>query len=124
MKHMPSDIFILLDENIPFAFIDFFEKRNCSVEHIKKIGKSGIKNGEVYKYAEKGKRWIVTRDADFQNYFKYHKYEIGGVILFKTSISKTSDLLKILAKFWQKHHENLHTKLLITIEDDTVTVLE
>ena len=41
---------ILLDENIPYAFIDFLEKKGHTVEHIKKIGKSGIKNGDVYKY--------------------------------------------------------------------------
>jgi predicted nuclease of predicted toxin-antitoxin system len=41
----------LLDENIPYALIDLLEKQNFTVEHLKKIGKQGIKNGEVYKVA-------------------------------------------------------------------------
>jgi predicted nuclease of predicted toxin-antitoxin system len=38
---------ILLDENLPFALITFLEERGHAVFHIKKLGKSGIKNGEV-----------------------------------------------------------------------------
>jgi len=32
--------YILLDENIPFDFIDFFENAGYNVEHLKKIGKT------------------------------------------------------------------------------------
>ena len=71
----------LLDENIPYALIDLLEKRGFLVEHLKKTGMGGIKNGEVYKLAEKSKMWIVTRDADFQNYYRFIAHDIGGIIL-------------------------------------------
>ena len=53
-------ISFLLDENIPFALIEFLERKGYHVIHLKKIGKSGIKNGEVYEIAEENKMWIVT----------------------------------------------------------------
>jgi len=91
------NIKFLLDGNMPFALIDQLEKRGYSVEHLKKIGKGGIKNGAVYKLAEENKMWIVTRDADFQNYYKLISYNIGGIILIKLTIIKThTDLLKML----------------------------
>lgn len=124
MKLMQYNVFILLDENIPFDLIHFLKKRNYIVEHIKKIGKAGIKNGEVYQYAEIDKKWIVTRDADFENYFKFQKYNIGGIILFKTSLTNKSYLLKVLNNFLEKYSEKLKYKCLITIEDKKITFLD
>ena len=124
MKLMHCKGYILLDENIPFDFIFLFEYFGYNVEHLKKIGKVGIKNGEVYKYAENDKRWIVTRDADFQSFFKFMKYNIGGVILIKTSLTHKAYLFKIMTKFLNDHGEKLTTKLLITIEDERITFLK
>jgi len=115
---------ILIDENLPYDMIDFFVKRKIKTEHLKKIGKTGVRNGEVYQYAEINKSWIITRDADFQSYFKFQKYNIGGVILFKTTITNKSFLLKSLEKFWNKYSGKLAKKLLVIIEDDNVSFLE
>ena len=122
MKPMHYKGYILLDENIPFDFIVFFEKAGYNVEHLKKIGKTGIKNGEVYNYAENDKRWIVTRDADFQSYFKFRKYNIGGILLIKTTLTNKAYLLKIMTKFLNDHSEKLLTKKLIMIEDDGISI--
>lgn len=54
--------FFLLDENITFELIQLLESFGFLVEHIKKIGKTGIENGEIYKYAEVKNMWIVTRE--------------------------------------------------------------
>jgi len=37
----------LLDENIPYALIDLLKQRGFDVQHLKKMGKEGIRNGEV-----------------------------------------------------------------------------
>jgi len=42
----------LLDENMPFAMLEFLRNRGYEAEHLKKLEKVGIKNGEVYKFAE------------------------------------------------------------------------
>ncbi|MCP4113433.1 MAG: hypothetical protein GY749_49215 [Desulfobacteraceae bacterium] len=41
----------LLDENMPFAMPEFLRNRGYEAEHLKKLEKVGIKNGEVYKFA-------------------------------------------------------------------------
>ncbi|MCF6148266.1 MAG: DUF5615 family PIN-like protein [Candidatus Kuenenia sp.] len=64
----------LLDENMPYALIDFLESRGFTATHLKRIGKGGIRNGEVYEFAEKNKMWIITRHADFQNIKKFNNY--------------------------------------------------
>lgn len=98
------------------------EKKGFSVEHLKKIGKAGIKNGEVYKLAEKNKRWIITRDADFQNYSKFATYDIGGIILMKLTVTKTAYLLKTMEGFLNKYSDKLSAKRLIIVEDENIRV--
>jgi predicted nuclease of predicted toxin-antitoxin system len=79
----------LLDENIPYALMEFLNNKGYSAEHLKKIDKVGIKNGEVYKIAEENSYWIVTRDADFGSYKKFADYDVAGIILFKLSKTNT-----------------------------------
>jgi len=116
------NIKFLLDENIPYALIDLLERKGFLVEHLKKKGMGGIKNGEVYQLAEKNKMWIITRDADFQNYYKFISHDIGGVILIKLTITKTSYLLKTLDGFLDKYKDKLTEKHLIIVEDEVIRI--
>jgi len=104
-------------KNLPFALIDFLEKKGFRVNHLKKMGKSGIKNGAVYEIAEQSKSWIITRDADFESYHKFKSHEVAGVILFKLKITRTQYLLSIMKKFLESHEDKLSTKHLIIIDD-------
>lgn len=112
----------LLDENLPFELINFLEKRSYRVDHLKKMGKSGIKNGEVYKIAEQNKAWIITRDVDFESYYKFKIYNVGGIILFKLSITRTPHLLMTMRKFLDIHEDKLSAKHLIIIEDTGIKI--
>src|SRR3989337_2344748 len=107
------NIKFLLDENIPYVLIKLLEKKGFSVVHLKKIGRGGIKNGEVYKLAEESKSWIITRDADFQNYYKFISYDVGGIILIKLMVTKTSYLLEKIEAFFDKYEDKLSGKHLI-----------
>ncbi len=112
----------LLDENIPYALIGFLEKRGFSVSHLKKIGRAGIKNGEVYRIAEKMNAWIVTRDADFQNMQRYISHQIAGIILFKLSKTRTNILLSVMQNLIERYRDKLSEKHLIIIEDKQVRI--
>ncbi|MBW7897562.1 hypothetical protein B188_23880 [Candidatus Brocadiaceae bacterium B188] len=112
----------LLDENIPYALIDLLESRGFTVMHLKRIGKGGIRNGEVYEFAEKNKMWIITRDADFQNIKKFNTYNVAGIILIKLTLTKTDYLLKSLKRFLDKYNDKLSEKRLIIVEDYVVRV--
>lgn len=116
------NIKFLLDENMPFTLIDFFEKKGFSVEHLKKIGMGGIKNGEVYKFAEEKEMWIVTRDADFQSYYKFISHNIKGIILIKLTITKTANLLQAMEAVLEGCKDKLSEKHLIIVEDETIRI--
>src|SRR3972149_162158 len=117
-------ITFLLDENIPYAFIDLLEGRGFGVHHLKKINKQGIRNGEVYQIAERGKMWIVTRDADFQNLRRFYSYNIAGIILFKLTRSKTEHLLNAMVRLLDKQEDKFTGKNLIIVEDYEVKIYE
>ena len=114
----------LLDENIPYALIDLLKKRGFDVRHLKKMGKEGIKNGEVYEIAENEKGWIITRDADFQNLRKFHSYNVAGIILFKLTRSKTEHLLNGMIRLLDKQKDKFAGKNLIIVEDHEVKIYE
>ena len=97
----------LPDENTPYAMIDLLESRGFTAMPLKKIGKGGIRNGEVYEFAEKNKMWIITRDADFQNIQKFNNYHVAGIILIKLTLSKTDCLLKTIKRFLDKYNNKL-----------------
>ncbi|RMI09212.1 MAG: hypothetical protein D6681_07350 [Calditrichaeota bacterium] len=112
----------LLDENIPYALIDFLEKKGFRVNHLKKMGKAGIKNGEVYQIAEQRNAWILTRDTDFESYYKFAIHEVGGIILLKLSETRTHHLIQTMKKFLDTHEDKLSTKHLIIIEDQEIKI--
>jgi predicted nuclease of predicted toxin-antitoxin system len=68
-----------LDENMPFAFIEFLRNKGYKTEHLKKLGKSGIRNGEVYQVAEEKEAWILTRDSDFKSYHKFVTHSVEAI---------------------------------------------
>jgi predicted nuclease of predicted toxin-antitoxin system len=114
----------LLDENIPYALIDLLQERGFDVKHLKKMGKQGIKNGEVYEIAEKETSWIVTRDADFQNLRKFYSFNVAGIVLFKLTRSKTEHLLNAMIRLLDKQQDKFAGKNLIIVEDYEVKIYE
>ncbi len=87
------NIKFLLDENMPFALIEFLRNKGYKTEHLKKMGKSGIKNGEVYQVAKEQEAWILTRDSDFKNYHKFATHSIKGIIVLTLSDTRTQNIM-------------------------------
>ena len=91
---------------------------------MKKMGKQGIRNGEVYEIAENEKCWIVTRDADFQNLRRFYHYNLAGIILFKLTRSKTEHLLNTMIRLLDKQEDKFAGKNLIVVDDYEVKIYE
>jgi predicted nuclease of predicted toxin-antitoxin system len=75
------NITFILDENLPFALLEFLKSQGYDANHIKNMGKTGIKNGEVYQVAEENDAWILTRDSDFKSYHKFVTHNVRGIIV-------------------------------------------
>jgi len=114
----------LLDENMPLALCEFLEDKGFHADHLKTQGKGGIKNGEVYKIAEKENLWIITRDSDFESYRKFITYNVAGIIVIKLSETKTPYLIKVMKRFLEIHQNKLLAKRMIIIEDSEIKIYE
>ncbi len=112
----------LLDENMPFALLEFLKNREYEAYHLKKLEKVGIKNGEVYKLAEGMGTWILTRDSDFRSYHKFITHNVRGIIVFMLSDTTTRNMLDVMNRFLKTHCEKLASKHLMIIDDDTVKI--
>jgi predicted nuclease of predicted toxin-antitoxin system len=114
----------LLDENMPFALLEFLRSRDCETDHLKKLEKVGIRNGEVYKIAEQSGSWILTRDSDFKNYHKFVTHNVRGVIVFTLRDTTTRNILDVMNRFLEAHSGKLASKHLIIIDDSTIKIYE
>jgi len=114
----------LLDENMPFALDEFLRNRGYNSYHLKKMGKGGIKNGEVYNVAEKKGAWILTRDSDFKSYHKFINHNVRGIIVFTLSDTRTGNILNVMKNLLDKHSEKFSSKHLIIIEDSKIKIYD
>ncbi|MBE7443974.1 MAG: DUF5615 family PIN-like protein [Planctomycetia bacterium] len=99
-------------------------KTKVFADHLKTQAQSGIKNGEVYKIAEKENLWIITRDSDFESYRKFITYNVAGIIVFKLRETKTPYLIKTMRRFLETHQSKLLSKRMIIIEDSEIKIYE
>ncbi|MBC8233424.1 DUF5615 family PIN-like protein [bacterium] len=118
------NIRFLLDENMPFALGGFLRNKGYEANHLKKLGKVGIKNGEVYKVAEENNAWILTRDSDFKSYHKFITHNIRGIIVFTLSDTRTLNILNVMKRFLETQYEKLSSKHLIIIEDNKIIIYD
>jgi predicted nuclease of predicted toxin-antitoxin system len=113
-----------LDENLSFDLISLIEKRGYRVYHIKKLGKTGIRNGEVYKLAEQMGCWILTRDTDFQILEKFLRSRVKGIIVYKKSDTRIPAVLKSVRQlFVTSSKDFFFESKLILMEDDGTRIL-
>ena len=70
---------ILLDENIPGDVKKQLKKDKYDVEHVNDHLK-GKTDQEIFEYAIKTKRCIITKDIDFHKFKKLHHYGIIKIV--------------------------------------------
>ncbi|HWF43352.1 MAG TPA: DUF5615 family PIN-like protein [Candidatus Kapabacteria bacterium] len=115
----------LLDENIPYSLIEFLEKRGHITHHVRKLGKVGIRNGEVYQLAVDLQAWIVTRDKDFRSYVKFLTYQVPGVIVIESETELTrKQVVNVFDRFLSSFESMLSEKRLIVLENHEVKIIE
>ena len=113
---------ILLDENLPFDLINLFERLGFLVYHIKKLGKAGIKNWQVYELSLQLNAWIITRDTDFENLLKFQQHNPPGIIVVKTRTTITSYLLNIFKSLLEKNTIAFSQQQLIVMDDEDLII--
>ncbi len=113
----------LLDENMPFDLMVEFEKTGHQVFHIKKMGKTGIKNGEVYTLAKLLEAWIITRDVDFASETKFLMYKPVGVIYFGLRDTTVRNVILTFRKLMANETIDFKEPQLIKVFEDGLEVI-
>ena len=64
---MPDPFEALLDQNIPYLVTDWLRKLrpNWSVHHASEVGLGGMKDQQVFDWAQAKQALIITYDEDF-----------------------------------------------------------
>lgn len=118
------NIKFLLDENLPFALVEFLRNQGYEVEHLKQLGKGGIRNGEVYQVAAEKDAWILTRDSDFKSYHKFVTHPVKGIIVLTLSDTRTQKILNVVKHFLETQDDKLSSKRLIIIAEGEIKIYD
>jgi len=113
----------LLDENMPYDLMVEFEKSGHQVFHIKKLGKTGIKNGEVYSLAKSLEAWIITRDIDFASESKFLLYNPFGVIYYGLRDTTVRNVVFVFRKLLINESIKFNEPRLIKVFEDGIEII-
>ena len=102
MKDLSQYINILADENVKLDLVKFISSKGVNIIYAPR----GIKNSELFSFASKQGRILLTNDSDFLNTSLYPIKFSPGVILLRIHPPELSKLkigmLKLLKEFSSK----------------------
>ena len=112
----------ILDENIGYDLIPFLQKKGFAVDHVKKMGLTGTKNGDLYRVIEKKKSWFITKDKDFSVKAGFDKYRVGGFIVLNLADESTMNVKDKLDVVFKKLKNKFSEKKLVLVKDNQVII--
>ena len=95
----------LLDENIPVSFKKKLIENGYDVEHIND-NKKGVKDKNVFEYAVKNKKCIITYDCDFNNFKELKHY--GIIKIEQITDDHQNKLLEIINEEKENGFEDIY----------------
>lgn len=95
----------LLDENIPISFKKKLIENGYDVEHIND-NKKGAKDKNVFEYAVKNKKCIITYDCDFNNFKELKHY--GIIKIEQITDDHQNKLLEIINEEKENGFEDIY----------------
>lgn len=95
----------LLDENIPISLKKKLIENGYDVEHIND-NKKGVKDKNVFEYAVKNKKCIITYDCDFNNFKELKHY--GIIKIEQITDDHQNKLLEIINEEKENGFEDIY----------------
>lgn len=111
---------LLADENIQQPTVRFLQDRGWDIRWIPDEGLSGADDASVFEYAQKGRRALLTYNADFVDLRALDVSRHGGIIRLRFS-NQHQDFVhpRLLAALEQLRHTDLRDTL-VTIGDERI----
>jgi predicted nuclease of predicted toxin-antitoxin system len=93
----------LIDANLPHSSKILLEELGYKARHVADVGLGASSDDEIFRYAQKHKCIIITRDLDFANAVRFKPGKHFGVIVMRISYLMTAKQInRILREFIKK----------------------
>lgn len=91
---------LLLDENLPFSFVENLTELGFSVEHVRMVGLRGKSDTEIASYAKQHSFIIITKDIEFGSLVVHPVGTHHSVIILRLSnLFKKDQIFTVLKRF-------------------------
>jgi len=88
---------LLLDENLPFSFVQSLTESGFVVEHVRNVGLRGALDKEIALYAKNKKYILVTKDLEFGSPLLYPPGSHYSLMILRLPYNcKKEQVLKII----------------------------
>lgn len=74
---------VLVDEDLPRSTAALLQSLSIDAQDVRDVGLKGASDAQVFEYAQKEERIIITRDIEFGNILKYPPPRHYGVIVVR-----------------------------------------
>ena len=92
---------ILVDEDMPRPTADLLRSLNIDAFDVREIGLKGATDQEIFKYAQKKRMIIISRDKEFSSIVKYPLGTHSGIIVARLPYTFVrSQILSIIKEFF------------------------
>jgi len=108
---------VLVDEDLPRSTATLLESLGIDALDVRDVGLQGVSDAEVFEYAQKEGRIIITRDVEFGNILKYPIQNYCGIIVIRLPNTYIRDqILEIIRNFFLEVDKNKLMNNLVILE--------
>lgn len=109
----------LIDANLPYSAKETFENNKLDAVHVRDVGLFDASDEDIFRYAQKNDKIIVTRDLDFADAIRFVPGKHHGIIVIRVSYLMTAvSINKIINSFLKKALLDKIKNALVILETD------
>jgi len=91
---------ILADTNVPRSLVEDLRRNRVAVATAQELGVAHVDDTELLGLANKKRRVLLTKDADFWSDDKFPLNRVGGLIYLDTDHAEAGESMGSAAAFW------------------------
>jgi len=110
---------VLVDEDLPRSTAALLQSLSIDARDVRDVGLKGASEEQIFEYAQKEGRIIITRDIEFGNILKYPPSSHYGVIVVRLPNTYVRDqILGVIRKFFVEVAKKELVRHIVVLEID------
>lgn len=110
---------VLVDEDLPRSTAALLQSLGINAIDVRDVGLKAASDTQVFEYAQKEERIIITRDVEFGNILKYPPRSHYGVIVIRLPNTYVRDqILGVIRKFFVEVEKKELVRHIVVLEVD------